>query len=219
MGRTLGMRHRHPEPPTDHAPPPGDNGPVTKRLLLAALLSLPLLLAACEGKDKSYSTSPSLRALIGTTTGNVAFRPDEVAPEPVDAPDRWQVEFNLATFSELENGQPSLQIVAQVETRPGTGFELWLSDETGATVARWSGGSTTTYVGTMCFQLELEREGEAVPLGDGDHTATMVFREPVDGVIAARVVPVTSQPPRLDGVVPAPGSPVYRDGLACPKGS
>ena len=192
---------------------------MTRRLLLIALLTLPVLLAACEGKDKSYSTSPSLRALIGTTTGNVAFEPDEVAPEPVAPPEDWQVEFNLATFSELENEQPSIQIVAQVETRPGTGFELWLSDESGATVARWSGGSTTTYVGTMCFQLELERDGEAVPLGTGAHTATMVFREPVDGVIAARVMPVTSLPPQLEGEIPAPGSPVFKDALACPKGS
>lgn len=183
------------------------------------MLALPLLLAACEGKDKSYSTSPSLRALIGTTTGNVAFQPDEIAPEPVAPPEDWQVEFNLATFSELENERPSIQIVAQVKTRPGTGFELWLSDEAGATVARWSGGSTTTYVGTVCFQLELERDGEAVPLGEGQHTATMVFREPVDGVIAARVMPVTSLPPQLEGTVPAAGSPVYQEGLACPKGS
>lgn len=196
-----------------------DNGRVSTRLLLPLVLMLPLLFVACEGKDKSYSTSPSLRALIGTTTGNVAFRPSEVAPEPVTPPDHWQVEFGLATFSELENEQPSLQVVAQVQTRPGTGFELWLSDETGATVARWSGGSTTTYVGTVCFQLELEREGEAVPLGAGPHTATLVFREPVDGVIAARVMPVTNQTPELEGATPGAESPVFRDALACPKGS
>lgn len=205
--------------PADRVEYRGDNGAVTRRLLVPLLLALPLVLVGCEGKDKSYSTSPSLRALIGTTTGNVAFRPDEVAPEPVAPPDDWQVEFGLATFSKLENDQPSLQVVAQVETRPGTGFELWLADETGATVARWSGGSTTTYVGTICFQLELERAGEAVPLGDGPHTATMVFREPVDGVIAARVMPVTNQTPRLEGETPGAESPVFRDGLACPKGS
>lgn len=190
-----------------------------KRLSLVLFLALPLLLVACEGKDKSYSTSPSLRALIGTTTGNVAFRPDEPAPEPVAPPDDWQVEFGLATFSKLENGQPSLQLVAQVATRPGTGFELWLSDENGETVARWSAGSTTTYTGTICFQFELERDGEAVPLGSGRHTATMVFREPVDGIISARVMPVTNQTPRLEGSVPGAESPVFKEALACPKGS
>lgn len=190
-----------------------------KRFSLVLLLALPLLLVACEGKDKSYSTSPSLRALIGTTTGNVAFNAEEPAPEPVEPPDDWQVEFGLATFSKLENDQPSMQLVAQVETRPGTGFELWLSDESGATVARWSAGSTTTYTGTICFQLELERDGEAVPLGNGRHTATMVFREPVDGIIAARVMPVTNQTPELEGDVPSGASPVFKDALACPKGS
>lgn len=190
-----------------------------KRLSLVLFLALPLLVVACEGKDKSYSTSPSLRALIGTTTGNVAFRPEEAAPPPMAPPDEWQVEFGLATFSELENGQPSLQLVAQVATRPGTGFELWLSDETGATVARWSAGSTATYTGTICFQLELEREGEAVPLGEGRHTANWVFREPVDGIVSARVMPVTNQTPRLEGSVPGPESPVFKEALACPKGS
>ncbi len=187
--------------------------------VLPLILLLPLLLVACEGKDKSYATSPSLRALIGTTSGNVAFNAPEAAPEPVDPPDNWQVEFALATFSELENEQRSIQVVAQVKTRPGTGFELWLTDESGATVARWSAGSTTTYVGTVCFQLELARDGEAVPLGSGQHTATMVFREPVDGVIAARIMPVTSRPPSLEGTIPGPASPVFRDALACPKGS
>jgi hypothetical protein len=190
----------------------------TLRLLLPLVL-LPLLIVACEGKDRSYAKSPSLRALIGTTTGNVAFNPPESAPAPVSAPDGWQVEFNLATFSKLENDQPSIQLVAQVQTRPGAGFELWLTDETGRTVARWSGGSTTTYVGTVCFQLELEQTGEAVPLGSGQHSATIVFREPVDGIISARVMPVTSQPPRLEGTIPSAASPVYRDALACPKGS
>ncbi len=188
-------------------------------MFLPLLLILPIVFAACEGKDRSYSTSPSLRALIGTTVGNVAFEPEEQAPEPVAPPEDWQVEFNLARFSELENEQPSIMIVAQVETRPGTGFELWLTNEAGETVARWSGGSTTTYVGTMCFQLELEREGEAVPLADGVHTATIVFREPVDGVVVARELQVTNQTPELAGTTPVAGSPVFRDALACPKGS
>ena len=188
-------------------------------LLLTVLLVFSMLVAGCEGKDKSYSTSPSLRALIGTTSGNVAFSPQESAPEPVSPPENWQVEFNLARFSKLENDQPSIQVVAQVQTRPGMGFELWLSDETGRVAARWSGGSTTTYVGTVCFQLELAQGAEAVPLGEGKYIATMVFREPVDGVIAARTIPVTSHTPRLEGATPAAGSAVFRNALACPKGS
>lgn len=181
-------------------------------VLLAAVA-----LGGCEKKDASYTTSPSLKALIGTTSGNVAFRPPEVAPEPVEPPADWQVEFALARFAELENGSPAIEIVMQVKTRPGAGMELWLSDEDG-TVARWSGGSTAVYVGTVCFQLELAREGEAVPLGSGKHTATLVFREPVDGVIAARRVEVTHTTPVLAGETPAPGSTVFSTAWACRRG-
>ncbi len=126
--------------------------------MVAALLAA-LLLVACEKKDASYTTSPSLKALIGTTTGNVAFRPEEPVPEPVEPPAGWQVEFALARFTDLENGSPALEVIMQVKARPGTGMELWISDEAG-TVARWSGGSTAVYVGTVCFQLELERDGD-----------------------------------------------------------
>lgn len=176
-----------------------------------------LALAGCEKKDASYTTSPSLKALVGTTTGNAAFRPDERAPEPVEPPADWEVEFALARFAELENGNPALEIVMQVEARPGTGMELWISDDAG-TVARWSGGSTAVYVGTVCFQLELERAGEAVPLGSGKHTATLVFREPVDGVIAAREMEITHTTPVLTGETPAAGSTVFSTAWACRRG-
>lgn len=184
-------------------------------MLLVALTAVAL--AGCEKKDASYTTSPSLKALVGTTTGNVAFRPEEPAPEPVEPPADWQVEFALARFAELENGNPALEIVMQVKARPGTGMELWISDEAG-TVARWSGGSTAVYVGTVCFQLELEREGEAVPLGSGTHTATLVFREPVDGVIAARRVEITHTTPVLTGETPAAGSTVFSTAWSCRRG-
>ncbi len=169
---------------------------MTRRIRLAALALLALgLLAACGLKDKSYATSPSLRALIGTTTGNVAFRTGETPPAPKAPPADWELHFSLATFSRLENEQPSLQVVLQVRTRPGAGFEFWLLDESGSVVARWSAGATTSYVGTVCFQLELARDGEAVPLGQGDHRAIVAFREFAGDVIAAR------------------------EALACPKGS
>ncbi|PFG72979.1 hypothetical protein [Tepidiforma thermophila] len=187
-------------------------------LAAMSLLAL-LLLSACGLKDKSYATSPSLRALIGTTTGNVAFRPPEPPPAPVAPPADWELHFSLATFSRLENEQPSLQVVLQVRTHPGAGFEFWLLDEAGQAVARWSAGATTSYVGTVCFQLELARDGEAVPLGSGEHRAIVVFREFGGQVIAAREARVTGNAPRLEGTVPAPNSPVYREALACPKGS
>lgn len=186
-------------------------------------LALPLLLAlalgGCGLKDKSYATSPSLRALIGTTVGNVAFRPAESPPAPTAPLSDWELHFSLATFSHLENDQPSLQIVLQVRTHPGAGFELWLLDESRQVVARWSAGATTSYVGTVCFQLELARDGEAVPLGSGEHRAIVAFRQFAGDIIAAAETRVTGNTPRLDGVVPLQGSPVYREALACPKGS
>ncbi len=123
----------------------------------------------------------------------------------------------LARFTELENGSPAIEILMQVKARPGMGMELWLSAEDG-TVARWSGGSTAVYVGTVCFQLELQREGEAVPLGSGKHTATLVFREPVEGVVAARQVGVTNQTPHLTGTTPSEGSSVFSTAWACRRG-
>jgi hypothetical protein len=74
------------------------------------------------------------------------------------------------------------------------------------------------YVGTVCFQLELERDGEAVPLGDGVHTATLAFRDPGSGVIAADKLDVTNNLPHLEGAVPAQASEVMREALACRRG-
>lgn len=188
-------------------------------LLLLTIGGLALAAAGCGLKDKSYATSPSLRALIGTTTGNVSYRPPERPPAAKDPPSGWELHFSLATFSKLENEQPSLQVVLQVRTHPGAGFEFWLLDGTGETVARWSAGSTTSYVGTVCFQLELARDGVAVPLGEGPHRAVVAFREFGGEVVAARESRVTGNVPSLEGAVPEPLSPVFSEALACPKGS
>jgi hypothetical protein len=186
--------------------------------LVLVLASAALLLAACEKPDASYTTSPSLKALIGTTVGNVAFDPPETAPDPVDPPDRWSVDFNLALFTNLENDSPALQVLMGVETRPGYGFELWISGEDGKTVARWSAGSTAVYTGTACFQLELQRDGEAVPLPPGKYTATIVFRDPEGPVLAARRIDITNFTPELKGTVPGPESEVFREAWACRRG-
>ena len=73
------------------------------------LVIMALFLAACEKPDASFTTSPSLRALVGTTTGNVAFNPPETPPSPSAAPAGWDWELGLARFSKLENEQPSLR--------------------------------------------------------------------------------------------------------------
>lgn len=187
-------------------------------LVLAIVFLATLSLAACEKPDASYVTSPPVKTLLGTTTGNTAFNPPETAPLPHDPPHGWHVAFALARWSELENGSPSLQIILQVASHPGLAMELWISDSS-HTVARWSAGSTSSLTGTVCFQLELERGGEAVPLGDGVHTATVVFREPAGEVVVARRLEITNTVPRLQGAIPSQGSEVFREALACPRGS
>lgn len=189
------------------------------RLLLAVTLVVAaVMLAACEKPDASYVTSPPVKTLLGTTTGNTAFNAPETPPEPKDPPHGWHVEFGLARWTKLENDVPALQIIMQVATHPGAGMELWITDGD-RTVARWSAGSTSSLTGTVCFQLELERDGEAVPLGTGTHTATLVFREPAGEVLVARKLDITSNVPHLKGAVPAQGSEVFREALACPRGS
>lgn len=178
-----------------------------------------LLLVACEKPDASYVTSPSIKALIGTTTGNVAFDPPETAPEATSGnPAKWDVRFNLARFTELENGEPAIEILMQVETRPGYGFEFWVSGEDGKTVARWSAGSTNDYNGTACFQLDLQRDGEAVPLPQGKYHATIAFRDPEGPVLVAKRIEITNFTPKLSGTVHGPESEVFKEAWACRRG-
>jgi len=184
----------------------------------AAVVVVAFLVVGCEKPDASFTTSPSLRALIGTTTGNVAFNPSETPPVATAAPAGWEWELGLALFSKLENEQPSIQVVMQVTSRPGAGMELWLTDSE-RVVARWSAGSTAVYSGVVCFQLMLQNDAEAVPLGPGKHQLTVAFREPEGRVVTAKTVEVKSQTPKLTGGVPAQTSEVIRNGLSCPRGS
>jgi len=186
-------------------------------LAFVALAILALALIACEKPDASYVTSPSLKTLIGTTTGNVAFNPPEAAPAPKAPAEDWRLDFGLARFTELENGNAAIEFVSQVATRPGAGFELWLESADGV-AARWSAGSTAAYVGTLCFQLELQGGTESVPIGPGPHAVTLVFREPGGEPLAARRLTVTNTTPHLTGATPAATSAVFRDALACRRG-
>ncbi len=185
---------------------------------LLAVVAAVVLLSGCERSDKSYATSPTAKTLLGTTTGNTAFNEPEIAPEPKAPPEGWFVEFGLARWTELENGSPALEIVMQIGTQSGAGMELWITHER-ETVARWWGGSTTKMTGTVCFQLELERDGEAVPLREGTHQATLAFREPNGELIAADRLDVTHRVPELEGGVPERGSEVFREAFACKRGS
>lgn len=187
---------------------------VTAAVLVGALLTL----SACEKPDYSFQTSPSAKALLGTTEGNVAYAPADSPPSPQEPPKDWDVRLELVVFTELENDTDSIRIVMQLQTERGKGFEVWLANERG-TVARWSGGSTHPYNGVVCFQMKTEEDGEALPLGPGTYTATVVFRDVETGVVAARALKVTGNPPGAKGTPPGPESPVFRELLGCPRGS
>ncbi len=183
------------------------------------VVAVALLLVGCEKPDASYSTSPAVKALIGTTTGNVSYDPPEAPPEPKDPPDKWALQLSLASFQELENGHPSLEVVLDLTTHEGAGMELWLvHDQDGKTTARWSAGSSAFYEGTACFQLELQNAGEAVPLVPGSYHLVVAFRDVESGIVMARSGKVTAPTPVLHGTTPAPGSKVYSEALACRRG-
>jgi hypothetical protein len=191
-------------------------------LVLAVALGAVLLLAACEEPDTSFRTSPGVKSLIGTTAGNVAFNPKETAPEPKTAPDGWALDLGLPSWSSLDNGNPSLQVVFQVRSLPGAALELWLrSDETDKTVARWTGGATSAYQGAICFQLALadKSTGEAAPIPPGKYHLTMAFRDPNTGIVVAEDSAVAGTTPKLDGKTPGAGSDVFWTALACRQGN
>ena len=202
--------------------------PCARPTAVGSLLAAALLLAACEKPDASHLTSPSAESLVGTSSGNVALSPPERAPDAVAPPPGWNVVFETALFTELENGTDSLRIILSAQTQAGKGFEVWLSNDKGA-VARWSGGSSQKYNGVVCFQIPLTTKTkdkatgvttvEATPLDPGNYHATIVFRDVDSGPVVSQVRKVTGQTPKLKGAVPGPKSDVFRLLLGCPRGT
>lgn len=194
------------------------------RFLVVTAIAVCGLLAfsACEKPDTSFLTSPGVNSLIGTTAGNVAFNPPESPPPPKSAPDGWALDLGLPSWSSLDNGNQSLQVVMQVRALPGAALELWLhSDDTGKTVARWTGGATSAYQGAICFQLALtdKAKGIAAPIPEGKYHLTMAFRDPNLGVIVSEDSAVAGTTPKLEGKVPSAGSDVFWKALACRQGN
>lgn len=186
-------------------------------VLLALFAALAVALAACEKPGASHTTSPSALALLGTADGVVAFAPLDPPPAALPPPDGWEFDIGNARFSELEDGTAAIQVVGNVRTRPGASAELWLARD-GVSVARWSGGLTRAYSGTLCFQFQLAAGGEVVPLGAGSYTLTLVFRDHTSAaVLGALVMPVVGRVPGATGGPPRPGSDVMRQLLGCPR--
>ena len=188
------------------------------RLLIAFLAMTGFALSvACEKPDASFTTSPSVRTLIGTTTGNVAYSPGVPAPSEVPAPAGWRVDVGNARFSTLERGEHAVQVVMQISTRPGAAMEVWLESD-GEALVRWSGGSSSTYNGTLCFQVLLAEKGEALPLGRGKETLVLAFRDPgSEEIVVARRLPIAGRTPKVTGGAPSSTSRVFRNLLGCPR--
>lgn len=184
---------------------------------LAFAVVATLLIAACEKPDASDVTSPSARTLLGTTTGVVAYSPGDAPPAPTPDPQGWEVRFENARFSKLENGQHSIQVVLQIESRPGPPMEFWLTSGD-STVLHWSGGSAHSYNGVVCFQLRLEEDAEALALGPGPHEMTIAFGDPGIGEpVVAKTQRVAGTVPELKGSPPGPESRIGRELLGCPR--
>ncbi len=196
---------------------------ITTRLPLALVTLLAAFaLVACEGKDKSDATSPSALSLLGTTSGNVVYSPEQPPPAAVNGPDEWEFELGNARYQDLDNGEHAIIVTVQIDTVPGPAMEVWLSNGE-ETVARWSGGIAHEYNGVICWQQSLADNdaNEALELVSGrEYMLTIAFRDIAsDEVVISRKSIVRGTVPKLEGNAPAVGSDVFQSLLGCPRGS
>ncbi len=190
---------------------------VSRLALVAVVLGAALIAAACEKPDAAHVTSPSVRALLGTTEGNVRYESFTPPPPDTPAPDGWSVDLGNVRFEHLENGAPTIQVVTQISSSPGPGMALWLSGPEGP-VWQWSGGTAREYNGVVCFQVRVEEDGAVVPLGEGPLKFTMAFVEQESGeVIVAKTIDVAGFVPDLEGPLPGPEADAGRVLLGCPR--
>lgn len=183
----------------------------------AALFAL--LVVACEKPDASYVTSPSVLALLGTTEGTVAYLPPEEPPDMIADSEGWTFDLGNARYEELENFTPSIQVVALLVSGPAARMEMWIADGESA-AWRWEAGPAAPYSGTLCFQIALVDEGEAVPLNPGtEYTLTIAFFDDGDVPLAVRSVRIAGTTPNDLATKPLPGeeSRAGRVALACPR--
>lgn len=189
----------------------------TRFLLGLTLVLAAILAAACERPDASHVTSPSALALIGTTTGNVSYAPEGAPSAPVEPSQGWEFDLGNVRFSKLEDDAPALQVVTQVQSKPGTALELWLVGSDGP-LLRWSAGSTREYDGVVCFQMRLAQDGQELQLHGAPYHFTMTFRDFATGdVVVSDTIQVAGFPPTVKGTPPVEGSPVMRELLGCPR--
>jgi len=190
---------------------------MSRAVLLCVMLGAAFVAAACSKPDAAHVTSPSVRALLGTTEGNVRYESFTQPPPDTPAAPGWSVDVGNARFEKLENGAPTIQVVTQVKSSPGPGLELWLSGPDGP-VWQWSGGSAREYNGVVCFQVRLEEDGAVMPLGEGPLALTLAFTDPGTGeVVFAKTIHVAGFVPDLEGPLPGPDADAGRVLLGCPR--
>jgi hypothetical protein len=189
-------------------------------LLILAFSLVAFAAAGCEKPDASDKTSPSVNALLGTTTGTVSYGASEVPPPLAkEPPTGWSFELGNARYSKLEDETPALQITLLLTSQAGTSMAAWLTAEDGTNIAQWKGGRTVTSEGTVCWFFRLSAGSESLQFGAGHQRFTLAFLDNAGQVVTSRTVPVNGFTPPLKGNPPNPGSTVFKDLLGCPRGS
>lgn len=189
--------------------------------LLTLVIAAPLLLSACESKDVSFATSPSVLAMIGTAVGNTDWNPVDKPPATQKPASGWSENFGQASWTKLENGTPAIMVVIDMQAKPGAGMEMWLTKDSNPpkTIVHWFGGSTAVFQGTLCYQVTTQEKGAAVPIDpNASYSLTVDFLDANAGVVASQTRQVAGNTPHLTGHAPGPNDIVFATAYACPKG-
>jgi hypothetical protein len=157
-------------------------------------------------------------ALVGGAEGTVEFSPAESPPAAIEDPPGWKLDLGNARFEELENFEPSIQVVSLLVSEHATSLSIWLSGPEG-TVFRWTAGPVAPYSGTLCFQFALTDGDEALELDPSStYALTLAILDDTGRPIVSREVTVAGRAPgSLEGAPPAGQSRLARVALACPR--
>lgn len=157
-------------------------------------------------------------SIVGTAEGEVEFFPaDSPAPEPVAGPEGWKLDLGNARFEQLENFEPSIQVVSLLVSERADSLHMWMTGTEG-TIFHWWAGPAEPYSGTLCFQLALTDDGEALPLEPATtYTLTLALLDADGQPVVSQSVAVAGRVPALAGDPPTSDTRIVRMALACPR--
>lgn len=194
-------------------------------LPLFLVLILAAVLAGCDDGDEEDLTSPSGRALLGSTDGTPSYEVDSDRPAATEGDEDWQFTLNNARYERFEDRSRSIQVVTRLQSAAGARMEMWLWTEDGHTPYHWvSEGTTGRYNGVFCFQLRLEEReaeeaGAVMQLENEQYHLTIGFRdEGTDEWVMVKEQRVAGTVPDLEGPAPEPDSQIGRELVGCPPG-